>query len=379
MNRRVLILLLIVVVVIGGGVLLYTNLNKPPDTPAVDPNVPVVVVDTPTPLVVTPILVAIQELPRGIRIPENALALRNWPQESVPAGAIDPKQINEVVGKIARTDIVREQPILSSMLVDDLTQVAKVGSDAAAVIPPGLQAITIPIDRDSAVGYAPRPGDYVDVIASFLYVDVDEEFQSRKPNLLSFTTIKQDGTIDIIKGIQGRLEPSSFSQFPVVVGPSETQRPRLTTQRTIQSALVIQLGTFPLSGNYIGNTPTPNVPPTVPAESGEPTKGPPPPTATLAVPEVITLAVRPQDAVVLAWLKDQRVPITLTLRNTRDLAAQPSTQVTLRYIVENYQVAPPPRLPYALEPALRSIRQIVSGTLVPFAEDSTGSTGSGGK
>jgi hypothetical protein len=161
------------------------------------------------------------------------------------------------------------------------------------------------------------------------------------------------------------------------VGPSETQRPRLTTQRTIQSALVIGIGNFPLSGNYLGNTPTAAAPPTQVAE-GEPTKGPPPPTATLAFPDVVTVAVRPQEAVVLAWLTEAHVPMTLTLRNARDQSPQPSTPVTLRYIVENYQVAQPPKLPYSLEPAIRSVRQLISSTLVPFASDkiATGSNNS---
>ncbi len=391
MNRRVLILLLLLIIVIGGGALLYFTVIAPASqaannivlTTIPDPNNPnpigvAPVVNTPTPISFTPILIAVQELPRGIRIPENGVEIRNFPTANVPANAIganpaDPNDVarvlKDVVGKIARTDIAREQPLLYTMLVDDLTQIAKVGSDAAAVIPPGLQAITLPIDRNSAVAFAPRPGDYVDVIVSYLFVDVDEEFQSRKPNLLNFTIVKQDGTIDIVRGIAGRVEPSSLSNFPVIVGPSETQRPRLTTQRTIQAALVIQMGTFPLTGNYIGNTPTPAVPPTV-ANDTEPTRsGPPTAVPTQVVPEVITVAVQPQEAIVLAWLIEARVPLTLTLRNARDVTSKPSTPVNLRYVVEQYQVQQPPKLPYALEPAIRSVRQLVTGTLVPFASD----------
>lgn len=390
MNRRVLLLLL-AVVIIGGAALVYLvlgpQLNPPPPTaqpgltgPGAQP-----VVNTPTPVQISPILVAAQDLPRGNKITQDGLEVQNWPTSSVPRYAIganpnDPADLQrayaEVVGKIARTDIPRGQPLLNTLVVDDLTQIAAVGSDAAAVIPPGLQAITIPIDRNSAVAYAPRPGDYVDVIVSLLIVDVDEQFQSRTPNVLSFTAIKADGSIDIIKGIEGRLEPSAFSQFPLVIGPSETQRPRLTTQRTIQSALVIQMGTFPLEGNYIGNTPTPNIPPTVPPDSGQPTAGPPTPVPTKPVPETITIAVQPQQAIELAFLVESRVPLTLTLRNARDTAIKPSTPVTLRYIVETYQVQQAPRLPYALEPAIRSVRQLVTGTLVPIPEGRT-TTGGG--
>ncbi len=384
MSRRVLILLILLVVIVGGGFVLYTQLNQTPATTTTGGNTPggggpQPVVDTATPIQVTPILVAVQEIPRGLRIPENGIDVRYFPAASVPAYALGGDELKSVVGKIARTDIAREQPILSTLLVDDLTQVAKEGSDAAAVVPVGKRAISIPMDRTTGIAYAPRDGDTVDVIISFLVVDVDENFQSRQPNALSFTTIRADGTISIVQAIQGRLEPSSFSQYPLVIGPSETQRPRLTTQTTIQNALVVHVGSFPLTGKYLGNTPTPIVAPTVPAEGSEATKGPPPPTATIAFPDVITLAVSPQEAVVLTWLVEQHVPLTLTLRNPRDATVQPSTPVTLRYIVEQYQVTVPPRLPYALEPALRSVRQLVIGTLVPFAQDSVAVPGGGSK
>jgi Flp pilus assembly protein CpaB len=183
MNRRVLLLLVLLVVVIGGGLVLYVQVIAPGQNTNQAGNsgnqggVQAPVANTATPVVVTPVIVAVQELPRGIRIPEGGVDIRNLPQENVPSLALGADQLKEVVGKIARTDIAREQPILATMLVDDLTQVAKQGSDAAAVIPSGLQAITIPIDRNSAVSYALRAGDYVDVIVSFLFVDVDEDFQ----------------------------------------------------------------------------------------------------------------------------------------------------------------------------------------------------------
>jgi Flp pilus assembly protein CpaB len=393
MNRRVLLLLLLLIV-IGGGAVLFLVTQPQPGTqpPGTDTGIvgPTQVINTPTAIRVTPILIAVQALPRGIRIPEGAVDIRYFPAESVPTYSIgaDPQNaedraraLQQVIGKIARSDISVEQPILSTMLVDDVTQAARIGSDASAVIPVGLQAISVPIDRNSAVSFAPRPGDYVDVIVSFLYVDVDEEFQSRRPNLLSFTTIKSDGSVEIVQALNGRLEPSSLSQFPVVVGPSETQRPRLITQRSIQSALVINMGNFPLDGFFIGNTPTPLVPPTVPADSGEATKGPPTAVPTKPFPETITIAVRPQEAIVLAWLMEARVPLTFTLRSPddRDRANVPSTPVTLRYIVETYQLAPPPRLPYALEPAIRSIRQLVSGTLTPIDGGGVRTTTGGGQ
>jgi len=390
MNRRVLLLLLVVVLAVAAVVLLLQSgvlggTTGSQSTPGGVAQGPTSVVNTATPIILHPIIVALQELPRGIRIPAPVGGAPAFGWEYYPDGAVPPDAIGvdpnntapayaQVTGKIARNDIAVDQPILSTMLVDDLTQLAKVGSDAALVIPADRRAISIPVDRNTAAAFAPRPGDYVDVIGSFLFTDVDQTFQSRSPDTLTFTVIKQDGTVELATTIQGRLEPSSFSQFPIVVGPSETQRPRLATQMIVQSALVIQVGNFPLSGNYLGNTPTPLASPTSADQSQQQTpnsNAPPPASPTATTPDVITIAVTPQDAVTLTWLIDARVPMTFVLRNAQNQNRAPTAEVTLRYIVQNFQVDEPAALPYALDPALRSIRNLVSGTLVPFAQDNT--------
>lgn len=387
MNRRVIILLLLVVIVGGGAAAL---LLLRPTTPAPDTGQgggggspgQVSGGPTPTPFNVVQILVAVQPIARGGKIRADAVAFRPWDVKDVPQYAItrrpdlqEQEDIARVVDKIARTDIAVEYPILTTLIVDDLTQISTVGSDAAAVIPPGLVAVAIPMDRLTGVAYAVHDGDHVDVIVSFLFVDVDEEFQSKKPNLVTLVTIKQDGTIEFQKGIEGRFEASSFSQFPVVVGPSEPQRPRLLTQRTIQAALVVHVGLFPLDGQFIGKPPDTPTPP--PAE-GEPTKGPQPPTPSPSFPDIITLAVPPQEAIVLVWAVEARIPMTLALRSAPDTAVGTSTAVTLQYILDTYAIQQPPKLPFALEPAITSIRRLIlSGNEINLNSSSSSGGGQG--
>ncbi len=360
MNRRVLILLLLIVVVIVIGAAVFLSQGGGGGaTPAPGGGG---VAQQPTPLTtsvpLTQIVVAIQELPRGIKIPlEGAVDLRPWPVNAVPARAItDPRQ---VVGKIARTDIAREEPIVDTLLVDDLKDIAKSGSDAAAVIPSGLRMISIPMDRLTGLAYGVQDGDYVDVIVSFLFVDVDPNFQSKKPNKLTIVHVATDGTITLQPAIEGELVPSQFGANTFLVSsPNEEQRPRLLTQTTVQAAYVIHVGTFPLDGHFI-NRPAP--PPTPTQAEGAPTPQQQQPTPTPPFPDIISLAVSPQDAVVLAWAIEARIPITLTLRNVRDTQPAQTTSVTLQYMIENYNIAQPPALPYALEPALRSIRRLIIG------------------
>lgn len=368
--RIILILAILILLVVVVVAVVLPSLNQPPTPPTVTTDEGDVVaaqvnatpLPTATPMVFRDIVIAVQELPRGFRIPPNAVAVRPWPEESAPFNGVT--NLEDVVGKIARTDIFREQPILSNMVVDDFTSLARVGSDAAAILPNGLVAVSLPVDRLTSVGYAIQDGDRVDVIMSMLFVDVDEAFQSLVPNELTLFRITEDGNINFLEGIEGR--PDSTALGSVIVGPSERQRPRLVTQRTIQDALVVHVGNFPPDGRFIGVPPTPTP---VPEEEEEVDQGtPPPPTPTPTRPDIVTLGVTPQDAVVLTWMIEARVPVTLALRSTQDTSRVPTNEVTLDYIMTEFGIELPGKRPYTIEPAIRSIRQLLAGDEIALGE-----------
>lgn len=363
------ILIVIVALVI---VVVLPALNPAPAPVVEDPNTGEQVVvqqpdatplPTATPIIFVDLVVAVQELPRGIVIPPNAVALRPWPQDAAPLNGIT--SLEDVIGMRARTDIFREQPILSNMVVEDLTGAAHVGSDAAAVLPEGLRAVSIPVDRLTSIAYAPQDGDRVDLIVSMLFVDVDEAFQSIVPNQLTLFQVAEDGTITFQEGIEGRLDSTSLG--PVVVSPSERQRPRLVTQMTIQDALIIHMGNFPPDGRFIGVPPTPTPVPVEGEEGGAGT--PPPPTPTPPRPDIVTLGVTPQEAVVLTWLIEARVPVTLALRSASDTARVGTSEVTLDYLMAQYGISLPGKRPFAIEPAITSIRQLLAGEEIQLSDN----------
>src|SRR5262249_15805397 len=98
--RRPVILLLVLVIVLGVGVfaLIQLGLLNIGGTPTNGGGGQQVVQGTPTPtdtpIVLQQLVIAVQELPRGIRIPpEGALAVVHWPIQTVPNNAIsDPKE-----------------------------------------------------------------------------------------------------------------------------------------------------------------------------------------------------------------------------------------------------------------------------------------------
>lgn len=307
---------------------------------------------TMTPLAFVELVIAVQELPRGFRIPANAVDLRPWPEQSAPDNAIT--NLDDVIGKIARTRIFREQPILSAMITDDFTSLAEVGSDAAAMLPSGVTGIAVPIDRQTSVAYAVQPGDRVDVLLSMLFVDVDDAFQTLQPNTNTLFLITQDG-IEFTQSFPGR--PTSTTLGPTILGPSERQRPRLVTQRTIQNALVMHVGDYPLDGKLLGLSPTPT--PAAVEETSD--DGTPMPTATPHTPDIVTLGVSPQEAVVLGWAIEARLPIMLTLRSATDTSRTNTQDVNLDYIMSTFGIDAPTKRPIAIEPAIRSIRQLLIG------------------
>jgi flagella basal body P-ring formation protein FlgA len=104
---------------------------------------PQVMVVTTTPMPVIDIVVAVQPIARGQVITEDMVVLRPFPEEYAPITVIG--DVQAVIGQVASTDIVRELPVLSSMITDEL---------AATTIPDNLVEIVVavqPIARGQVI------------------------------------------------------------------------------------------------------------------------------------------------------------------------------------------------------------------------------------
>ena len=296
---------------------------------------------TPEPPVgVIEIVVAAQNIPRGMPIAEDAVRLQHWPDDAVPEGAIP--VLENVYGLISRVDIVREMPILEDMLTETPGDVGATGSDAALQIPEGKVAYALPVARYSSVAWALRPGDHVDVLLSFLMVDLDEEFQTIMPNNMS--CISPPEGEGCVGGPMGRLEVLQTGWL-VNVAASEGQRPRLVTQLTVQDAEVLHVGEWPAEE-----------PP--PAEEPEqPEEGQPPPSPRAAV-EPLILIVTPQDAIVLDYALAAGARVNLLLRPAGETGPVTTSPVTLQYIMNRFNIELPSKLPYGTTPPLSQLERI---------------------
>jgi pilus assembly protein CpaB len=236
-----------------------------------------------------------------------------------------------------------------------------------------LVAISIPINRLSSVSYAPQAGDHVNIIASMLFVDLDQNFQTVLPNNTAVVTAPgtvPEGPSKVTAGVTltgpspaGRGETDPSINQPIYLVPSEAQRPRMVTQTMLQDAIVLQVGDFALPDAATAPAPVAN--PTLTAQQAQ--QADTPVTTTASKPDVITLIVTPQDAVTLNYLISQRsinltdpgkfptsgAQLTLVLRGAGDDTRVQTEAVTLQYLMDQYNIPVPAKLPYSLDPGVR--------------------------
>jgi len=352
-GRIFIYLALIVIIVVGGGALYLWTKSRNTTTPTTD------VQATPQSRYVE-IVTAGQNIYPGTPITEDMLSSIEIPEENLVVGLFTNKA--DVVDMYAKYAITQGVPITQSMDTISPGNVNLPGSDWAPYIPQGLTAVSIPISRLSLAAYAIRDGDYVNIIVSMLLVDVDPANQSALPNYTAAVLspgLSEDGNIltaQILSGGEaskvGRAELDETLSQPLYLVPSEAQRPRLVTQMIMQNVQVLHVGSFPLPGETVSNQ--------LIASGGAATPTPQPTdeqTATVIVkPDIVTLMVAPQDAVMLTYLIYSGAEITLTLRNPNDQEPAPQPDAaTLEYLLTQYNIPVPPKLPYSMQPRLDAL------------------------
>ncbi len=330
----------------------------------------------PTPVINTVnIIVVTQKVPRGTALSGAVLGMVPIPQELFYEGMFT--NIADVEGRLAKFDLEAGVPLTRGMLVDSAEQLSTTGSVTALSIPRGMVAVSIPISRLSSVSYAPRPGDHVNVIVTMLLVDLDPDFQTQLPNRNVGVIAPGTGTGNIAgsgaqtgageagaqfesaslvavssNGVVGRVTQDpllgqSFYHIPA----EERQRPRMVSQNLLQDVVVLHVGNFPYEGQVQpqeAQTETTEAQPAQGEQGNVPTASAP--------PDVITLIVSPQDAVALTQLLYSGAQLTLALRSAGDDTRVQTESVTLQYLLEQYNITIPAKLPIGIEPPMRELK-----------------------
>jgi Flp pilus assembly protein CpaB len=339
-------------------------IEEPVEVAAEEPSLPT---PTPTPQIkFVPVVVARADLPVGERIRRDLIQVEQRPETNVAvlAGVTfsDPEL---VVGQIVKTRVTRGQEVLRPMLALNPSDLASLGSDLSLYVDQGKVAVAFPIDRFSGASYAMRPGDLVDAFMSLALVELDEEFQTKRPNIW-----RRVFEPDLLAGRQFLFEPTSEGRLeliaPVnsvaVIGPTidKEQIPRKVSQLTLQQMEVLWIGSWrdPRQGlrqefdaDVAKAQPTP-----VPSEDGQPA---PPPRPTRerpeVTPDVAILSMSAQDALVMKWALETGIDVDLGLRSQGDTSVFVTTSVSLPQVVEQGVLAVPEPNTFGLEPRVDEV------------------------
>lgn len=353
---RILLFLVIIIVILIAVVFLVFggNLFAPAPQEA-----------SPTPPMVS-ILAVGQPLQLNDEIKPEAISTMMIPQEAYNEKMIT--NLEEVQGKFAAMPLDQGIPLMRGMISDSLTRPV---SETARVIEPGLVAVTLPLNWQSGVAFALRDGDRVNVIATTLFVDVDSTFQSILPNNFGqvvATGLQPDASTLVTLGMNngegnrpsGRAELDPVLNQAIYLIPSEAQRPRLVSQQILQDVQVLHVGYFPYPGTAEVSTASTPQPEELP-----PGEQPPATPVVVKAPDVITLIVSPQDAVALTYLLYAGAKFTFTLRAPDDASRTETEAATLQYILSQYAIPVPAKLPYAIQPRLDKLADPITVPVTP--------------
>ncbi len=109
------------------------------------------------------VLVAAQDLSFGSKVNESSLRWKAWPAEGIAPNFItsnnEPEAIQNMIGHIVRTTIYSDEPIMPRKFIAPGDK-----GVMAALLQPGMRAVTTRISVDTAAGGFIQPGDRVDII-----------------------------------------------------------------------------------------------------------------------------------------------------------------------------------------------------------------------
>ena len=148
-------------------------------------------------------------------ITNQMVKVKDIPVELIQAGTA--MEVTDVVGKVSRTELYPEEPVLLNRLhkENDLE------GGLSLAIPQGQRALTVAVDNVTGVAGLLRPGDHVDIIATF-----DHEVEKTTLSSLMLQNLKVLAVGQALDGVQKGDQQVNTQTITLAVMPS--QAPPLT-------------------------------------------------------------------------------------------------------------------------------------------------------
>ena len=134
----------------------------------------------------TGVYVAAERIPANVPITELMLAVMELPDEAILPDAV--KDLESIVGKVARSEILVGEQVLGTKLV--APGEAQSASTLDYSIEPGMRAITIAIDSVAGLAYMLAPGNHVDILSQFqIEMEINGETETQQVGTLLMENI----------------------------------------------------------------------------------------------------------------------------------------------------------------------------------------------
>ena len=135
-------------------------------------------VPPPPKIAMSEVLVASSDLAPGTQLNPSLVHWQAWPKSTVDASFItreaNPNLDDIVTGAVVRAPLVSGEPLTTTKVVEH----AQGAGFMAAIVGPGMRALSIPISTDTGAGGFILPNDHVDVIATILVSENPRRFGS---------------------------------------------------------------------------------------------------------------------------------------------------------------------------------------------------------
>lgn len=218
MSVRVIILLLLALSTAGGTAFLAQNwLVK--ERAEMMASVPTVVSKKQD---MMEVLVVTTDLIPGSFVLKEKLDWQEWPEDAVSDLMLKKGdvEVDDFVGSVVRSRIPAGQPLVPSAIVKSGEQ-----GFLAAVLAPGMRAVTVPINATSGVGGFVFPGDAVDLLLTVSFKQGNQKRSFTETLLKNIRIIGKDQSAEQVEG-----EASVAKSATLEVTPKQAEIVALATQ-----------------------------------------------------------------------------------------------------------------------------------------------------
>lgn len=183
MSIRIVVLLFLALVTAGGTAMMAKNwvASERAEILSSVPSMPIMKSEN------KEILVAKKDLVPGSFVLKEKLEWQEWPEDAIGDRMLKKGdvEIEDFLGSVVRARIPAGQPVLPSSMVQSGEQ-----GFLAAVLAPGMRAVTVPLNATSGVGGFVFPGDKVDLLLSIILKPEDDNSEMQRDFYFTETLLK---------------------------------------------------------------------------------------------------------------------------------------------------------------------------------------------